>query len=716
MKKFFIPFIHLFSVVLLLGSLILLHFAPEGNDAVSFLKEKSYLSSSAFDSAISESVNDIFDYIDLRDLFETKGTLDLNHTIAQSETNGATRSYSLDYLIKYARSMGYYLNEKNEIMEDGPATITKAQDEKEHMIRVTYRSYLPDYQPASPADGFMSLGRLSKEALSYLAKYYAIRSRYFDKGSNFQFYVAYTNGNNSTYYNNQPGDTAEKIQHLGKYLSTDSNSLEIKTNLNTAPSNLVPLLEAREPYKDGAYVFAAGVDTRFPINDSYKAAYLDYSRRRQLTFFGLVLFVLSAIASLMSFVSLLFYTGRKEGRELTLYSFDRSPMELSLFLSLLWFYLAKEISGYFFESLVLVVGNFPEPSFFSAISTFILRYFLILPLFLSLVRKYKKATLYSTSYLKKILHLLETYINASNFTRSKAFSYLLFIFPNLLAFGLILYNAYCFTHRKSLLHLLFATLLLFVTISIDYYTYYISRGLQDAVNEQVKAERLKADLITNVSHDLKTPLTSIISYVDLLKRENIENERVQNYISVLEQKASRLKNLTEDLVEASKASSGNVSLELHPIDYSEIILQTLGEFQEKLEKRSLTMIPEIPNESILILADGRQLFRVLENLFNNCAKYALLGSRVYITLKKREKDAIFTMKNISDAPLNISPEELTERFVRGDVSRSTEGSGLGLSIAKSLTKLMSGKMKIEIDGDLYKVSLIFPLVENEEVK
>ena len=159
MKKFILPFIHLFSVVLLLLSLIVLHFAPKSHDAISFLKENNYLSSSDFDSAISESVNDIFDYIDLRDLFESKGTLDLNHTIAQSETNGATRSYSLDYLIKYARSMGYYLNEKNEIMEDGPATITKAQDEKEHMIRVTYRSYLPDYQPASPADGLMSLGR-----------------------------------------------------------------------------------------------------------------------------------------------------------------------------------------------------------------------------------------------------------------------------------------------------------------------------------------------------------------------------------------------------------------------------------------------------------------------------------------------------------------------------------------------------------------------------
>lgn len=229
----------------------------------------------------------------------------------------------------------------------------------------------------------------------------------------------------------------------------------------------------------------------------------------------------------------------------------------------------------------------------------------------------------------------------------------------------------------------------------------------------MKAERLKADLITNVSHDLKTPLTSIISYVDLLKRENIKEKRIQSYIEVLDQKAARLKNLTEDLVEASKASSGNVNLELHPINYNEILLQTLGEFQEKLDKRSLQMVSSFPEEDVMILADGRQLFRVLENLFNNCAKYALLGSRVYLALEKREKDAIFTMKNISEAPLNISPNELTERFVRGDVSRSTEGSGLGLSIAKSLTKLMSGKMIIEIDGDLYKVSLIFPLMEKE---
>ena len=334
MKKFFVPFLHLMSIVLLLSSLVILHFAPKGGDVLAFLKEKSYLSSSDFDSAISESVNDIFDYIDLRNLFETKGTLDLNHTIAQSETNGATRSYSLDYLIKYARSMGYYLNEKNEIKEDGPATITKEQDEKDHQIRVIYRAYLPDYQPASPADGFMSLGRLSKEALGYLAKYYAIRSRYFDKGSNFLFYVAYSKDNYSTYYNNQAGVTAEQIQRLGKYLSTDSNSLEIKTNLSTAPSNLVPLLEARDPYSEGSYVFSAGVDTSFPHEDQYKAAYLDYSRRRKLCFSGLLLFVFSMISCLSSFVFLLYYAGRGEKRELFLYPFDKSPMELTVLLAL----------------------------------------------------------------------------------------------------------------------------------------------------------------------------------------------------------------------------------------------------------------------------------------------------------------------------------------------------------------------------------------------
>ena len=708
------PFmLHFFILLVFFLSLTLLHFAPKGSDTIAFLQEKDYLSSSSFDSAVSESINDIFDYIDLRDLFETRGNLDLNHTIAQSESNGATRSYSLDYLIKYARSMGYYLNEKNEIMEDGPATVTKEQDEKEHQIKVTYRAYLPNYQPASPADGFMSLGKLAKEALSYLAKYYAIRSRYFDQGSNFHFYVAYSNGNNSTYYNNVAGGTAEKIQKLGKYLFTDSSSLEIKSNLKTIPSNVVPLLEARDPYQDGSYVFAAGVDTNFPIQDQYKSMMEEYSFRRSLSILGVVLFFGSILAFLLSFATLLLRTGRGENRQIILYAIDRLPLEAILAIGVFWFFFAEVFNRYFFDSLILVLGKLPEPLFFHRIGLFSLRYVVFLPLLLSLVRQMRKGILFSSSYCRRIWSLLESTLSASGFARSKLYSILLFVLPNFLGIGLFGYNMYCFFHHKSLLHLGFSLLLLFLLVSIDYYSYSISRGLKAAVTEQVKAERLKTDLITNVSHDLKTPLTSIISYVDLLKRENIENPRVQEYITVLEQKSSRLKNLTEDLVEASKASSGNITLDLIPIHYTEILQQSLGEFEDKLAARSLQVLTTLPQEDIMILADGRQLFRVLENLLNNCCKYALLGSRVYIELQKDEEIATFTMKNISEAPLNVSPEELTERFVRGDVSRSTEGSGLGLSIAKSLTKLMNGKMKIEIDGDLYKVSLSFPLVKEE---
>ena len=439
----------------------------------------------------------------------------------------------------------------------------------------------------------------------------------------------------------------------------------------------------------------------------------EYSFRRSLSILGVVLFFGSILAFLLSFATLLLRTGRGENRQMILYAIDRLPLEAILAIGVFWFFFAEVFNRYFFDSLILVLGKLPEPLFFHRIGLFSLRYVVFLPLLLSLVRQMRKGILFSSSYCRRIWSLLESTLSASGFARSKLYSILLFVLPNFLGIGLFGYNMYCFFHHKSLLHLGFSLLLLFLLVSIDYYSYSISRGLKAAVTEQVKAERLKTDLITNVSHDLKTPLTSIISYVDLLKRENIENPRVQEYITVLEQKSSRLKNLTEDLVEASKASSGNITLDLIPIHYTDILQQSLGEFEDKLAARSLQVLTTLPQEDVLILADGRQLFRVLENLLNNCCKYALLGSRVYIELQKDEEIATFTMKNISEAPLNVSPEELTERFVRGDVSRSTEGSGLGLSIAKSLTKLMNGKMKIEIDGDLYKVSLSFPLVKEE---
>lgn len=233
----------------------------------------------------------------------------------------------------------------------------------------------------------------------------------------------------------------------------------------------------------------------------------------------------------------------------------------------------------------------------------------------------------------------------------------------------------------------------------------INDGLQEAINEKMKSEHFKTELITNVSHDIKTPLTSIINYVDLIKKEEIENEKLCEYIDVLDRQSARLKKLVEDLVEASKASSGNLTVNLAPCNITVLLNQALGEFSEKLEKANLIPILKTDDDGIAVLADGRHLWRVFDNLLSNVCKYGLEGTRVYIDVKTEKNSVLVTFRNISKYQLNVSSEELLERFVRGDKSRHTEGHGLGLSIAKSLMEIQGGSLDISVDGDLFKVTV-----------
>ena len=235
----------------------------------------------------------------------------------------------------------------------------------------------------------------------------------------------------------------------------------------------------------------------------------------------------------------------------------------------------------------------------------------------------------------------------------------------------------------------------------------IANGFHMAVEEAMKNERLKTDLITNVSHDIKTPLTSIINYVAILKQSDIADPKIQGYLDILEAKAQRLKTLTEDVVEASKVSSGNISLEYMDVDLVEMIQQTEGEMAEKFEARNL------PAEPAVVHVDGRRMWRVLENIFGNAAKYAMPGTRVYADLKLEEDTVDLSLKNVSEHQLNISADELTERFIRGDLSRSSEGSGLGLSIAQSLTTMQGGTFNLYLDGDLFRVNIRFPRVKKQ---
>ena len=235
----------------------------------------------------------------------------------------------------------------------------------------------------------------------------------------------------------------------------------------------------------------------------------------------------------------------------------------------------------------------------------------------------------------------------------------------------------------------------------------ITDGMNRAVAERIKSERFRTELITNVSHDIKTPLTSIINYVDLLEKEQPENEKMREYLEVLARQSAKLKKLIDDLLEASKASTGSLGVNLSECELGVLLDQTVGEYGDKLAASGLELILNKPGEPVKIMADGRHMWRIFDNLMNNICKYAQHGTRVYLDLTADELRATVTLRNISSARLNISGDELLERFVRGDASRNTEGSGLGLSIAQSLTQLQKGDMKISVDGDLFKVTLSF---------
>ena len=237
----------------------------------------------------------------------------------------------------------------------------------------------------------------------------------------------------------------------------------------------------------------------------------------------------------------------------------------------------------------------------------------------------------------------------------------------------------------------------------------IASGMAIAVDERLKSERMKTELITNVSHDIKTPLTSIINYADLIAKQEGVSDTVKEYSDVLVRQSQRLKRLLEDLVEASKAASGSLEVDLSPCDASIFIDQCVGEYEERLKKNDLTLIAVKPEERVEILADPRRMQRVFDNLMNNICKYSLPSTRVYLSLTKTKDQAVISFKNTSKDQLNISPDELLERFKRGDSSRNSEGNGLGLSIAKSLTELQNGTLDLSIDGDLFKITLSFPL-------
>ncbi len=595
----------------------------------------------------------------------------------------------------------------------------------------------------------MNVKDMCIEALRAIAEYYSLRAVYSTEESNFKINAYFESRDGEQVSVSNTGDNVINIHDYGRYLTVD-DSLSVDTNIVPSPSNIAQDSRTFGFAETDGNVLEIGIDTAYMYNDRYKEASESYRSYIRSAYIWLTAFGIGMLLSAVTLVPVIRNQDIDSNGHGRNYSIDKLPVEgmlLVLGFAAVFIYVIFRAALYNFMSVALDEGAW---SFWCILVKSVDIYAFLVAAMCSLYRRSHGQGMFANSLTGRALNSLGNEDSSSVWEILAP--YALYTAVNVICIG---GAVWCLTGELFNRYYYFAAVMLIIlAAAVDIYAYLmvyrrnrqrgrindalrrissgsvgytlsedgftggeleaaqsinsISDGLKTALNEQVKADRLKADLITNVSHDIKTPLTSIINYVDLIKRENIDNDKVREYIDVLDKKSARLKNLTEDLVEASKASSGNIKMEMNRIDIAELAVQAGGEFEDKFAARRLEFNLNTGEGPAYVWADGRHLWRVFENLLNNAAKYAMENTRIYADVKNENGSCIFSIKNVSQNKLNISPDELTERFIRGDVSRSTEGSGLGLNIAQSLTRLMGGELVIEIDGDLYKAKVVLP--------
>lgn len=603
-----------------------------------------------------------------------------------------------------------------------------------------------------------NLENSAKSLFSNYTEYVAMEQQYSAENTNIRYCFQVPSDKGLQYYTNADlnfrGKNADDITTLvkeqgGKFIYFNPDKVQINTNTDISAKQMRSMLKEHEyTFGDETRVWI-WVDTEYPVPDNLQMVKneLDAFRPYFITLLGV------SVAALVLGVLIVVFLTYKEGRKIdedlnikyVLHKQDRIPLEIwTVFVVVVEVFLIKYgwqlLTGYrngtvSYAMMPVAIG----------IMVFVMNEIGI-RFYFTLVRRIKAKKVWKTTLVYRIIKevytlAVQTVTNGSLVSRTWI-PYLIFLIVNLIlvllgvggvigAFLLdMLVGAYLYRESKQrdeivdgieiikngdskyridTTHLHGENLRMADSVNS------IGVGIRKAVESSMKDEKLKTDLITNVSHDIKTPLTSIITYVDLLKRENISDQRVQGYIDILDSKSQRLKQLIDDLVEASKISSGNISIQLETINFAELVRQSIGEFSEKFSASNLQVVTKMPEQPMLIDADSGQLWRVMENLFQNVSKYAMHGTRVYIEMEEEgegfDKKNVFSVKNISAKYLEVEAKDLTERFIRGDQSRQTEGSGLGLSIAKNLVEAQDGEFEIQVDGDLFKAIIKFPVAE-----
>ncbi len=754
-KKILIFLLHLAFLAVLITGVVNIMRSPNFSKGISWLNAKNYEDSELFVSEFEEETDLLFDFFFLKNIFETDGVFDEGKSLFVIEKNqGMSEEYTVADVIDISKDLGIYFGNDFQVLvsESAGQNHFTAERDLNRKYLVSWKSY-GDAFFEEESQINMSVMELVSESMRYLGRYYFAKERTDIQKSNLRYRMTFgeridTNDESFVY---------DKLTEYGRYAAINSEYPIIETNLPDIPDNLKYLSDRTSKIMDSSYQVLIAIDTNYPKEDFFSENSRNYVADREKYFHGVLLLISGFFGMLITFGLMVLYSGRvqRKNGNTGILKTDQFGVEMNVLIAVLASILLQYLYQNSLDKIFGVIFFGKSLLQSKAIAAGVIGYICALAVVFSIVRSVKSGVLYQYSFLKKLVDGFGIYKKGEKYTQGILRNFILFCIINLcFAF----FAAYLYYTRVGLIERIIAIIMVLFILTLDVILYNriyrnmvqrekiseivcqmsegdtafyldvqdftgkeaemasnlnnIGQGLKKAISEQVKSERMKADLITNVSHDLKTPLTNIVSYIGLIRKENPTQPKILEHIQTIENSAQRLKNLTDDLLEASRAASGTIKLEIGDIDIVSLVKQTNGEFEEKYEERKLEIVSDLPKENLIIQADGRRLWRVLENLYNNAYKYALAESRVYVSMVKKEEQVIFTIKNISQAALNIKPEELTERFVRGDVSRSTAGHGLGLSIARSLTELQNGKFEISIDGDLFKATLIFPLSKN----
>lgn len=757
-RKIFLTVMHVLFLVVTAAGISAMYLNSDYGKGISWVYDEVYEDSPQFSTRLEQDIEKIFSYVGYRDVFETDGKLDMERTIVGiSDGPGLSEELTLDQLVRYAKTRGYYLDE-NFTVQGVPTSMDDDDDE----ITVDWQSYNPNFMDRELEENRMTREDLALDVLDHLGDYYSIYYNYIENKTNMHFRIAYhSDDGKDQIYTNAPEMSVEEMKASGRYLYIPGNTIRMESNLADVPVNVAPYLEMWNPFGNNKYYLIVSVDTSYPNDDTYSRQAAQYNSARDNFIVGMAGVVVGMVGCLATILLLMMMSGHTfaGSEDIRLYPSDETFTEVGLAMWVICVFACLYLGKLVGNRLISLFFKEDQWGYWIKLMRILVIYAGSMICFFGMIRRYKARTLWSNSLTKRVIDHTQDYRNRAAFAFGMGIGFAMVLFLNCMMiwsmFSMFLIEEktikqkiifYAIAVFFALFNLLIFHLMFSKALQMDQldgairsisqgntslqmnlerlngkerimgeHINNISIGLDAALQEKVKSERLKADLITNVSHDIKTPLTSIISYVELLKREPDLPPHVMDYIKTISQKADRLNHIVQDVFEVSKAATGNISLDLEDLDIGKLLQQTFGEMEEDLRQSTLAWRVDIPDTPMLVHADGQRLYRVFQNLIRNCDQYALEGSRVYVNLTAQPNPAggglaTVMIRNISRNEITMDADHLTARFVRGDQNRTTEGSGLGLSIAKSFTEACGGRFNVHTDGDLFIVTVQFPLV------